>query len=429
MMKLEVGQVFKNVKFVGEWLGEVVLTKVQTKTKNKWLKELDRYCKWHKKGQKIIIDEVYEIPLEKVDGRSTNTFAEGTRHTQESFYKEYLKEIIIESLSELKKDEVNFQGSMYKMLGRQKVFTKYFFGEHNNPLIKHYLTNVGGKIYKPFQNALEELAVEGKIKYAKVMLFKFEDEDEDLLPDYLVPLYEEAYKYAEKKTGLVPFTKYSFVLSNITAFRTELINYMNKHKEGLYDKDIIRISNPYIIEKGVKFESCLMPVENKMKFINNIHKQVITSKNMKEKIDTLEVKSFGKNKQEVAKEIFDKCYNTLFYTGEIEQMIKKEKEAIKIEKEIKFHALHSDSYIAIREIGKLNEEYYELMKKDSNVALEFFDSYEAEKIIKEEIRREEEEDYEYENFKMKYNNRIETIPMKTVVNDNLDYLVWLAQSI
>ena len=33
------------------------------------LKDLERYCKYHKEGQKFIIDEIYENPKEKIDNR------------------------------------------------------------------------------------------------------------------------------------------------------------------------------------------------------------------------------------------------------------------------------------------------------------------------------------------------------------------------
>lgn len=388
---LTVGQVFKNYKALCEFLGEAVKT---GKSKQLQVKDWERFFVSHKEGNKIIIDEIYETPLEKVDGRSTNTFKEGTRYTQESFYKEYLKELIIDSLSKLRKDEVDFQGSMYKMLGKQKIFTKYFFRENSNPLIKQYLLNVGSKIYKPFQSALEELQEENKIKYARVTLYRFEDGEEDLLPDYLVPFYEKAYAYAEKKTRLIPFKMYSFSLSNVTAFRAELIKYMNDHKKGLYDKDIVNISNPYIIEKGAKFESCLMPLENKLKLIDNIHNQVVASRSLREKIDMLEVKSFGKDKRAFVMRMLEDCYKELYYTEEIKQAIKtrkaKEERMARIEKEIKFHAVHSDKHIALQKITTLNEEYFTLTKEDCIEADKFFSKIAEDEYLRELERMEEE---------------------------------------
>ena len=38
-------------------------------TKVKHLKELDSLCKWHKEGNKIVIDEIYSEPKEIIDNR------------------------------------------------------------------------------------------------------------------------------------------------------------------------------------------------------------------------------------------------------------------------------------------------------------------------------------------------------------------------
>lgn len=38
-------------------------------TKTKYLKELDSLCKWHKEGNKIVIDEIYSEPKKIVDNR------------------------------------------------------------------------------------------------------------------------------------------------------------------------------------------------------------------------------------------------------------------------------------------------------------------------------------------------------------------------
>lgn len=66
MNKLEVGQIFKNYKAVCEWL-EIKPTTGTAKIAQ--IKEFERYCKYHKEGQKFIIDEVYTEPLDKVDNR------------------------------------------------------------------------------------------------------------------------------------------------------------------------------------------------------------------------------------------------------------------------------------------------------------------------------------------------------------------------
>lgn len=67
MVELKVGQVFKNYKSICEWLG---VKPASGNTKISHMKEFDRYCTYHKEGNKFVIDEVYDTPLDKKDGRS-----------------------------------------------------------------------------------------------------------------------------------------------------------------------------------------------------------------------------------------------------------------------------------------------------------------------------------------------------------------------
>ena len=69
MNKLEVGQIFKNYKAVCEWL-EIKPTTGTAKIAQ--IKEFERYCKYYRDGQKYIIDEVFDNPTEKIDGRVNN---------------------------------------------------------------------------------------------------------------------------------------------------------------------------------------------------------------------------------------------------------------------------------------------------------------------------------------------------------------------
>lgn len=65
--KLKVGKVLKNYKELCEVLGIKVTTGT---SKMAQFKDLERYCKYHKEGNKIIIDEIYSKELEKVDKRT-----------------------------------------------------------------------------------------------------------------------------------------------------------------------------------------------------------------------------------------------------------------------------------------------------------------------------------------------------------------------
>jgi hypothetical protein len=62
------GQIFKNYKELCLELG--VEIKTSTNSKNALYKELTRYCKYNKVGHKIVIEEIYNRPLPKIDNNS-----------------------------------------------------------------------------------------------------------------------------------------------------------------------------------------------------------------------------------------------------------------------------------------------------------------------------------------------------------------------
>ncbi|HAT4258777.1 TPA: GIY-YIG nuclease family protein [Clostridium perfringens] len=86
MSNLKEGQVFKNWKEVCSHFGWKETGGDYKKAK---LKELDTMCKWHKSGNKIIIDEVYEKQLIKEDGRKNNFGTGKKRMFSDEFYGEF----------------------------------------------------------------------------------------------------------------------------------------------------------------------------------------------------------------------------------------------------------------------------------------------------------------------------------------------------
>lgn len=67
---LKEGMIVKNYPEMCSLLGESVST---GKSKNLQLKNWERYFKSHKQGHKFIIDEIYDEPLEKEDGRGKSS--------------------------------------------------------------------------------------------------------------------------------------------------------------------------------------------------------------------------------------------------------------------------------------------------------------------------------------------------------------------
>lgn len=61
--------VFKNYKELCEFMGWEVIRGNSMRAR---LKELDSLCKWHREGQKIVVEMVYDTPKKKEDGRTNS---------------------------------------------------------------------------------------------------------------------------------------------------------------------------------------------------------------------------------------------------------------------------------------------------------------------------------------------------------------------
>ena len=59
-------RVYKNYKELCKAMSWKVTS---SDSKNKQFKELTSICKWHKEGNKIVIDEIYSQPKEIIDNR------------------------------------------------------------------------------------------------------------------------------------------------------------------------------------------------------------------------------------------------------------------------------------------------------------------------------------------------------------------------
>ena len=68
--------------------------KASTNSKQAQYKEMDRYFKYHKEGNKFIIDEIYDIPLDKIDNRVFNKG--GANNITE--YTKYIENLILDLL-------------------------------------------------------------------------------------------------------------------------------------------------------------------------------------------------------------------------------------------------------------------------------------------------------------------------------------------
>ena len=82
---LNIGQSFKSYKDMCKYFNQPYISNSKN-SKESQLKEWRRYIEWVKDGQKIIITDIYDTPLDRNDGRVTN----GTQK-----YQQYIEDILL----------------------------------------------------------------------------------------------------------------------------------------------------------------------------------------------------------------------------------------------------------------------------------------------------------------------------------------------
>lgn len=137
------GQVLKNYK---ELCAILDINVEAGNSKKAQLKELERYVKYHKEGNKFIIDEIYEVVQEKVENRGGNNVK----------YKEDFRKLMINMLNNDKSENMLIsKGSLYEAmnlvnenykLGKQSIdklskiievpkeYISDFYGENNKKI-------------------------------------------------------------------------------------------------------------------------------------------------------------------------------------------------------------------------------------------------------------------------------------------------------
>ena len=163
MTNLTNGQILKNYKE----LCEVMNWKVQSGTsKMAQFKELDRICKWHKEGNKIVIDEIFINTKKKVDGRGKSMNSRGNNKNQ------YIENIELSIIGMLVKDNNEFGeliGSKNILLEKFGLINKnYVFCKRRQNKLSNYLgvdfsvvadfyKNVDSMVVNNFESALNNL--------------------------------------------------------------------------------------------------------------------------------------------------------------------------------------------------------------------------------------------------------------------------------
>ena len=108
---LKRGMIFKNYPSLCDFLEWKI---AGGKEKQLQMRELDRHCKYHKEGNKIIIDEVFENPVQKVDGRVHNRGIEGNKGN--TIYDELLDYLIVQMIEDHTYCTFSFYQMFYELI-------------------------------------------------------------------------------------------------------------------------------------------------------------------------------------------------------------------------------------------------------------------------------------------------------------------------
>ena len=289
-------KVYKNFRELCEELNWKVGTGKQKKLQ---LEELSRLCNWHKEGNKIVIDEVYEIAKEKVDKRANNggnstksTKEDDGRRNKNSIYKE-LDDIILNYLyCNTSDDTVN--------VTKNQLLRKCEFDisiQDNNEYSKETINDVMD-VYKSIlthavDNSLKRLEKKGFINYKYTFMIHYQGE-------WRLATEEEEMKIKEVEEQV----KAEMKIKNVFLLDEQMqMIYYNKCSRVCYEKGICYLYYKVInINKVATFEQLSLKTIDRQSFVNvvieSLKKSKVFENNMKKakEVDILSANDRVKNR-------------------------------------------------------------------------------------------------------------------------------------
>lgn len=266
MIKFTAGQIIKNY---------VELCKIFnfTPTKSnmrKWhIKELDRYCTWHKEGWAFVVDEPFDKPLPKVDGRKNNG--------GHSKYGTLIDELIIQLVQDTPVENQTFAdifteyiilfSDEYKAL-KQKGYDEF---ANDNGLSKNlvsaYVQKMNNIVKQCFESSLKRLHNQGVIKYSLNTMIEDSIYGKSVADKKTVKKIKECEKIVLEQMGITHFNRfinkdvnYEFIGNVCNMFSDSILYYYKAYSIGLAD------ANYKIVDANAD--------ELIIKFLNSIHKSI-----------------------------------------------------------------------------------------------------------------------------------------------------------
>ena len=263
------------------------------------LKELDTLCKYHKDGNKIVIDKVFEVAKDKVDFRANNgghstksTREDDGRKNKNSIYKE-LDNIILDYLyCYISNDTVN--------ITKNQLLRKCEFDiniQDNNEYSKETINDVMD-VYKnilthSIDSSLKRLEKKGFINYKYTFMIHYQG-------DWRLATEEEEMKIKEVEEQV----KAEMKIKNVFLLDEQMqMIYYNKCSRVCYEKGICYLYYKVInINKVATFEQLNLKTIDRQSFVNavveSLKKSKVFENNMKKakEVDLLSANDRIKNR-------------------------------------------------------------------------------------------------------------------------------------
>ena len=289
-------KMYKNFRELCEELNWKVGTGKQKKIQ---LEELSRLCSYHKEGNKIVIDEIFEVAKEKIDGRANNgghstksTKEDDGRKNKNAIYKE-LDNIILDYLyCHTSDDTIN--------VTKNQLLRKCEFDiniqetdEYNKETINDVMNVYKNILTHAVDSSLKRLKKRGFINYKYTFMVHYEGE-------WRLATEEEQVKIKEVEEQV----KEEMKIKNVFLLDEQMqMIYYNKCSKVCYEKDICYLYYKVInINKLATFEQLNLKTIDRQSFINavveSLRKSKVFENNMKKarEIDILSANDKIKNR-------------------------------------------------------------------------------------------------------------------------------------